>query len=129
MSDVGLASHLAGLPHMDVMAHESIRGAMLETFVAQNLVSLLEAHIPEANLLFWNVQGRHEVDFVIELGQEVMAIEVKSASRWGPRDLSGLQAFLAATPHCRAAVLAYNGTEPAQLEKRLWVLPLRMLLS
>ena len=30
---------------------------------------------------------------------------------------------------CRAAFLGYNGTEAVPLEKRLWVVPLRMLLS
>jgi predicted AAA+ superfamily ATPase len=29
------------------------------------------------------VQGRYEVDFIIEVGRECLAIEVKSASRWG----------------------------------------------
>lgn len=129
IADAGLACHLAGIQHPNVFTHTPIRGAMLETFVAQNIVSLLEAHIPEAKLFFWNIQGRHEVDFIIESGQDVVAIEIKSASRWSSVDLSGLHAFLASTPQCRAAILGYNGSEPAQLGERLWAIPLRMLLS
>jgi hypothetical protein len=40
------------------------------------------------------VQGRYEVDFVVEVGRECLAIEVKSASRWAQGDTAGLRAFL-----------------------------------
>lgn len=129
MADAGLACHLVGLEHLDVFKNEPLRGAMLETFVAQNLLSILEAHMPQAKIFFWNEQGRHEVDFVIESGRDVMAIEVKSASRWSQSDLLGLRAFLNHTPQCRTAILGYNGTHSVQLDKCLWALPLRKLLS
>ena len=85
-----------------------LRGALYETYVAQNLAALLEAHLPEAQMGYWHEQGRHEVDFVIEVGRKVFAIEVKAATRWSQNDLSGLKAFLERTPACAAAVLAYN---------------------
>lgn len=67
---------------------------MLETFVAQNLVSILHSTWPRANLFFWNIQGRHEVDFIIEAGNRCLAIEVKAAERWAQGDLAGLKAFV-----------------------------------
>ncbi len=54
------------------------------------------------------MQGRHEVDFVVEAGRETLAIEVKGASRWSGQDLSGLNALLDKAPRCRAAILAYG---------------------
>ncbi|MBM3299549.1 MAG: hypothetical protein FJY85_06320, partial [Deltaproteobacteria bacterium] len=71
----------------------------------------------------------YEVDFVIESGRNCMAIEVKSSARWEKRDLSGLEAFIAATPHCRAAVLCYNGEEAVRLGDNIWALPLGLVLS
>jgi len=58
-----------------------------------------------------------------------VAIEVKSGARWSKKDLAGLRQFLAATPNCIAAVLAFNGTEPVQLDEKLWAIPLGLLLS
>jgi len=52
---------------------------------------------------FWRVQGRHEVDFVIESGAEVIAAEVKATTRFDSGDLAGLKAFLAVEPRCKAA--------------------------
>ena len=123
LADSGLAASLAGAGDADRLAEDPLRGALLETYVAQNLQGLLEAEWPEAGLAFWHVQGRHEVDFVIEVGRETLAIEVTAASRWRDRDLSGLRAFLAGTPGCRAAVLAYGGADTVRLDGRLWAIP------
>ena len=65
----------------------------------RDLAALLEAHVPDARLSFWHEQGRHEVDFVVEVDRRVFAIEVKAATRWSEGDLSGLRAFLDRTPN------------------------------
>jgi len=129
LADSGLACHLAGVTNLAPDANEPLRGAMFETYAAQNLAGILEARLPEARLMYWNVQGRHEVDFVIQPGKEVVAIEVKAATRWDRSDLSGLRAFLSATPACKAAILAYNGTEAVQIDPMIWVIPLSLILS
>lgn len=129
LSDSGMASYLNGFEDLSPVPGTPLKGALLETYVAQNLAAGMEACWPQARLYFWGVQGRHEVDFIIAQGRETMAVEVKAGSRWENKDLSGLRAFLKTTPHCRAAILAYNGTSPVQLDDRLWAIPLGLLLS
>ncbi|MBI2438820.1 MAG: ATP-binding protein [Lentisphaerae bacterium] len=129
MADAGLASYLAGVASWRADADEPMRGALLETYVAGQLISILETRMPDARLHFWNIQGRHEVDFVIEKGRSALAIEVKAAAQWRERDLSGLKALLATTPQCRAGILAYLGKETVSLGARLWAVPLGVLLS
>jgi len=129
IADSGLAAYLGGVDEARIEAGDPLWGALLETYVAQNLAGILEAEWPEARLGFWHVQGRHEVDFVIEQGRDTLAIEVKAAARWEDRDLAGLRAFLEKTPRCRAAVLAYGGTQQVRLAERLWAVPLSTVLS
>jgi predicted AAA+ superfamily ATPase len=129
LGDSGLACHLAGAGDSRSLLQEPFKGGAFETYVAQNLLGILDAAWPEARLHFWNVQGRHEVDFVIEAGRSCVAIEAKSGTRWTDRDLAGLRAFMSATPHCKAAILAYNGTEAVSLGQKLWALPLGTVLS
>jgi predicted AAA+ superfamily ATPase len=128
-TDSGLAAHLAGITTLEPGRDDLLRGALFETYVAQNFTALLEAHLPDAQLAFWHEQGRHEVDFVIEVDRKVFGIEVKAATRWSESDLSGLRAFLDRTPACVAAVLAYNGKEPVKLDERLYAIPLGQLLE
>jgi len=87
ISDSGLACYLSGI---DSAESELVKGAMFETYVAQNLSGIIDMRWPEVNLYFWHVQGRYEVDFVIEAGNRCLAIEVKSAARWVPLGLSPL---------------------------------------
>jgi len=128
-TDSGLAAHLAGITTLEPGRDDLLRGALFETYVAQNLAALLEAHLPDAQLAFWQEQGRHEVDFVIDLGRKVFAVEVKAATRWSEGDLSGLRAFLERTPACVATVLAYNGKEAVKLDEHLWAIPIGQLLE
>ncbi len=128
-TDSGLAAYLGGIDQLTPGQDDLLRGALFETYVAQNLAGLLEAHLPEAHLSFWYEQGRHEVDFVIETGRKIFAIEVKAASRWNEGDLSGLRAFVDRTPACTAAVLAYNGREAAHLGGKFYAIPLGRLLA
>lgn len=78
--------------------------------IMPRLIKALE-RLPDAQLTYWNEQGRHEVDFVIEYKRKVVAVEVKAATRWNAGDLSGLCAFMERTSTCAAAVLAYNGRD------------------
>lgn len=125
--DAGLACFLAGVECLT--PDNPHKGAMVETYVAQNLVSTLHSTWPRADIFFWNIQGRHEVDFIIEAANRCIAIEVKASARWEKEDLTALKTFINATPHCMAGILAYNGTTPVRLGDRLWAIPLALLLS
>ena len=63
------------------------------------------------------------------LPRNIIAIEVKASARREKGDLAGLKSFIAATPHCRAGIFAYNGTTPTSLGGKLWAIPLAMLLQ
>jgi predicted AAA+ superfamily ATPase len=127
-SDSGLACHLSGI-EPDGNRNGSFEGSMIETYIAQNLSGIIGAHLPDARIHYWHVQGRHEVDFVIEHKRETIAIEIKSAARWNSHDLSGLKAFQKVTSNCKAAILAYNGSEAVKLEDNIFAIPIGMLLS
>lgn len=129
LSDSGLACYLTGLNRIEFTSSQPLTGSMFETYIAQNLLSLTQGRWPSACLYFWSVQGRNEVDFIIEVNNHCIALEIKSGTRWQERDLSGLKAFLTATPHCKAAILGYNGTEIAKLGEKIWALPLSLILS
>jgi predicted AAA+ superfamily ATPase len=129
LSDSGLACYLTGLNRIEFTSSQPLTGSMFETYIAQNLLSLTQGRWPSACLYFWSVQGRNEVDFIIEVNNHCIALEIKSGTRWQERDLSGLKAFLTATPHCKAAILGYNGTEIVKLGEKIWALPLSLILS
>ncbi len=129
MADASMAAYLADVEDLSPRADEPLRGALVETLVAQNLRGIIDARWPRAQLMYWHVQGRQEVDFVVEVGRQCMAIEVKATSRLVGADAASLHTFVAHTPHCKAALLAYNGPKLVQLGEKIWAVPIRLLLS
>lgn len=128
-TDVGIAAHLAGVKDLSPSSDEPLRGYLYETYVAQNLTGLLAAQWPEARLHYWHVQGRREVDFVIEEGRDSLALEVKAGTRWNDDDLAPLETFMAASKRCRAGILVHNGQDAVHLRDRLWAMPMGLVLS
>jgi predicted AAA+ superfamily ATPase len=126
-SDSGLAAHLTS--QKEAAASGPLSGALFECYVLQNLEGIAAVHIPGARIFYWHIQGRHEVDFIIETNRGMIAIEVKNSSRWDDRDLSGLRAFLMNTPSCLAGILGYAGSRTVPLGNRLWAVPVPLLLS
>jgi hypothetical protein len=129
LNDSGLACYFAGLDRFEPGSGGPLIGALFETYVAQNLMNIIDSVWPEAHLYFWTIQGRQEVDFIIEAGRSCLALEIKWGAKWQERDLAGLKAFLASTPHCKGAILGYNGGDAVQLGEKLWALPISLVLS
>src|SRR6185295_12294547 len=74
--DSGLAAFLCGdsFPLKD----RKILGALLETAVFQHLRAWRELMTPKPGIFYWRTVGNHEVDFVVEWGRKLVAIEVKA---------------------------------------------------
>ncbi len=123
-ADSGIAAYLSGIDRSD-----NLFWSIYETYIIQNLVAICAARLPRAQLHFWNIQGRHEVDVVMEFQRQVVAIEIKGGSRWKERALSGLRAFIDRANRCDAGILAYNGSEIVSLGNRIWAVPVSLLIS
>ena len=126
-TDCGLGAHLAG--GIATAGDSPMKGALLENWVVQNLIAESEAILPDAVSAYWNIQGRYEVDLVIESEGRVLAVEVKWGSRPTEWDLRGLGAFLKAQGDKAVGVLATTGRQTVKMGKNLWAVPIPILLS
>lgn len=128
-ADSGLAARLAGVASIAAPSADAMRGALLENFVLQNLLSALEPHAPEMRCYYWNEQSIREVDFVLEFGRKIVAIEVKAQGRLHPGDAKHLAAFLGRTRECVAGIIGYQGDQVLSLADKIWAVPLSVLLA
>ena len=106
---------------------EPMRGALFETWVLQNLGGILGAHALDAELAFWSVQGREEVDLFASHRRKTVGIEVKARARFQGSDLKGLRSLT--TKGAAAGILAYNGSDAVSLGDNLFAVPFGLLLS
>ena len=87
MLNTALMSASSGYTFAEAQADRSFWGRLVESAVGAHLVNTGR---PELRLRYWRNSGR-EVNFVLERGRRLVAIEVKSGARRS--GLSGLREF------------------------------------
>jgi hypothetical protein len=79
MADVGLLTMKSGISYPTILStieqDNSFLGALAENFVAQQFMA---NHIP---LFYWKNDNTAEVDFVLQLGTDIIPVEVKKGKR------------------------------------------------
>jgi uncharacterized protein len=126
-NDTGLAVFLAGYFHEEELRKARELGNFFESFIYHHLRVLAQLMTPPARLFNWRTQAGQEVDFVLEYGRKVLAIEVKQTSRPGYGDTNGLKAFLADHPDAVGGLLLHAGTETRWLGERIMAVPWTMV--
>ena len=92
--DTGLAAHLLGLDERGLMASPRALGALLETFVVNELEKDLGWAGTQARLHHFRSADRREVDVVIEdRSGRVVGVEVRASATPTQSDFDGLRAL------------------------------------
>jgi predicted AAA+ superfamily ATPase len=76
--DTGLMCYLLGIEKPQDLLNHYARGHLFENFVIGELIKQLFNHGKEHNLYFWRDHHGHEIDLVIEQGQNLIPVEIKS---------------------------------------------------
>ena len=129
MTDTGIAAYLAGLHHVDSLATAREWGGLLEAFVYQQMLPQCDLMTPRPRIYHWRTRTNQEVDFVLEQGRSLAAVEVKAGSHVGYDDIQGLQAFHQAHPSMRTGVVLHAGHRTEQLAERIFAVPISVLWS
>jgi uncharacterized protein len=100
--DSGVALHLAGVEPT---------GAHLENLVLADLLAWRDARLDRAELGYWRTASGEEVDFVVETGDRLLAVEVKAGARPRLADAKHLRSFRAEYGNrARSGLLLHTGS-------------------
>lgn len=122
-NDPALAIFLSGYYDVDDLKKAREYGAYFETFIYHHLRILTRLMTPSARLYFWRTLEGHEVDFVLEHGRRLLAIEVKLTDNLGYRDTAGIRLFLEKHPKTAAGVILYSGREIKRMDEKIIAIP------
>lgn len=108
--DTGLLCYLLKIRNADDLRTHSLRGSIFESHVYSELVKNFLNRGFEPELYFWRDSKGHEVDFILDHGDQPVPIEVKSARTIAADFLSGIHYWRRQnqTPDSPAA-LVYGG--------------------
>lgn len=119
--DTGVALHLGGTVQPG--------GAHLENVVLGDLLAWRDARLDRAEVGYWRTAGGEEVDFVIETGDQLLPIEVKSGDRPRIRDTENLRSFRREYgSRTRAGLFLHTGTSLEWLAPDVLAVPWWMVV-
>ena len=117
-TDPGMALWLGGA--------KAAGGAHLENLVLSDLLAWRDSQPRHPDVLFWRTSTDLEVDFVIEAGERLLAVEVKASSNPGYRATRGLRAFreeYSRRGQFAGGLLLHCGAETRWLSDRILAVP------
>jgi uncharacterized protein len=126
-NDPGLAVFLSGYFQAEELKKSRELGCFFETFIYHHLHVLAQLMNPPARLFTWRTVQGQEVDFILEYGRKVLAIEVKQTSHPNYGDANGIRAFLNEHPDAVGGLILHSGTEIRRLGERILALPWTMI--
>jgi len=129
MGDTGVACALLGIDTKALEADRALLGALLETFVFEELRRQASGRTQPLEFFHFRYRDDFEVDIVLEQGRTgVAGVEVKAAASVSDADLRGLRKLRgAAGPRFKAGVVLYDGTATISFGDNLYAVPLRAL--
>ena len=129
IGDTGLACALMGLNAAGLARDPQRRGALLETFVFQELRRQAAWYDAPLDFFHFRDKDKAEVDIVIERGGiQVAGVEVKAASTISEGDFRGLRRLREASgAQFAAGVVLHDGEISTSFGDNLYAVPIRML--
>lgn len=115
--DPGLVCYLLGIEDAATLERHPLRGAILESFVVSELMKAFAAKRRDPNLYFWRYATGHEIDVLIDAGDRLIPVEVKSGRTVPPDAVSALKWWtsIPSNPN-RGGVLVHGGTGTFDLD-------------
>lgn len=116
--DTGLAAWLLNIQNAQQLVTHPVRGQLFETLVVSELVKYRYNNALPSNLYFWRDNIGNEVDIIIEQGDSLFPIEVKSGQTIANDFFSSLTKFMElAGKDINGSALIYGGNQSQQREK------------
>ena len=124
--DVGLASYLLGIEHVDQLATHPLRGALFENAVVAEALKHRFNRGQQPNLSFFRDARGLECDQFYQTGRGIGAIEIKSGSTIASDCFHALNRVAGLIPGISTKAVVYGGTA-RQSRSDCEVVPLRDL--
>lgn len=130
-TDGGLAAWLAGITDVAALRRRQDLGFWLEQAIFMSLQTWRSLDTARRRLYYWRDRSGNEVDFLIEDGERLLALEVKLSSQATVGDAAGILALRRTLKNRTAAELPgavlHGGDGVRALGEQVYALPWRWL--
>jgi len=125
--DPALPGYLSGYYDIESLKNARELGSLFENLIFLHLKVLCEQMTPKTRIYYYREVNQKEVDFVLEYGKNLIAIEVKSTRKPHFTDTKGLRYFINEYPETKAGLLIHSGNETVKFGNKIAAIPWALL--
>ena len=115
-TDVGLAASLLGIERISQVARDPLLGGLFENLVVlEALKARYNAGKQQPDLYYFRVQGRNEVDLIIDVNRQLIPVEIKAGMTFDPSFANELRKFMDIATDCINPTVLYSGDTTATI--------------
>ncbi len=107
--DTGLAAYLTGVNSQEQIPAHPLRGQLFENLIVTEVMKFYQNQGREPRMFFYRDSNGNEVDIVLQHGNALIPIEVKSGMTVSDSFFTGIERFRKAVPEAAGGILVHGG--------------------
>ena len=104
------------------------KGAIVETFIYDELLKANSAASKKAGLYHYRTTDKKEIDFILDFGQKIVAIEIKASKAVSKSDLKHIYHLQKEIPELfDKGIVFYGGDTVLKPDEKMYAVPFGFL--
>jgi len=127
-TDTGILAHLLQISSRAELEDSHYRGEVIETFVYDELLKANSSAAQKAGLYYYRTSDKKEIDFILDYGHEIVAIEIKASKTVSKSDFKHIYHLKKETPDLFGkGIVLYGGDTFLRLDEGMYAVPFGFL--
>jgi hypothetical protein len=124
ITDTGMLNHLNNFSTWDDIERSGKLGSVVETWAANEITKLISVSHRKAHIYFIRLYTGQEIDFILESGINIVAIEVKWAQKISGQEIDKMRNLVDFFgDRLKVAIILYPGLDYIDLGSKLCLIP------
>ncbi len=127
-TDTGILCHLLQIHSHDELERSHDKGDIVETFVYDELLKANSSADRKAGLYYYRTTDKKEIDFILDYGDKIVAVEVKASQSVSKSDFKHIYHLQKEMPDLfDKGIVFYGGDTLLKLEDDMYAVPFGFL--
>ena len=127
-TDTGILNHLLQIGSKEVFETSHYKGDIIETFIYDELLKANSSASQKVGLYYYRTTDKKEIDFILDYGQKIIAIEIKASKSVSKSDFKHIYYLKKELPELfDKGIVLYGGDTFLRLDENIYAVPFGFL--
>ena len=127
-TDTGVLTHLLQISTKEQFEKLHYKGDIVETFIYDELLKANTSALNKVGIFYYRTSDKKEIDFILEFGEKIVAIEIKSSTSVSKSDFKHIYHLQKEIPQTfDKGIVLYGGEDFLRLDEKMYAVPFGFL--